>query len=521
MDFENLIQRTNAYMLSKDKLKFFGILSYGIEKLLDESGDNGVLGGYTDGRTITYIKSSNQEENTREFIAFVTAHELMHIQSGHIKRLGDRDLNIWNVATDHVINRELMQLESVTGLLTIPAGIVFLKDIHARDPVISAEALYAELTGQNKPPEPPPPDEKEDQPPDDEKDDSSDNQSNNNDDTQDKPSDPNGTGGETKENNPQDESGNEQQSNNTDGSDSNGSGDDGSPSNESTSDSNSGNESTTTSTGHNITKVGETENGKPIYEVTGPNGESYGSFVPDTNIPPGEPEIEKAIEDIKHKSIDVWNTMPEVRGSMPGNFKTYFDEIFKIEIPWVEVLESAILYPVQCQRRRTWSERNMYIRKVRVPGKVRKEPQANIAVIGIDCSGSITNSDLKTFLGVCISAIEHMQEIVIYVHDTMIQQEFRYISGKVTIDQIAQDIGSIYGRGGTSHKDIFNKIEQLNETEKISVIIFLTDLWSDVESIYEQYQFITEHETIWITPKVSVNEGWSLPNAKTKRIIIN
>ena len=89
----------------------------------------------TDGQTIYYnpsfIKSITDEEQT-----FVFAHEICHIAFDHIFRSEGKDKDLWNIATDSVINAFLKQdgLPIVEGGVDIPEAINY-----------DAEEMYKKL----------------------------------------------------------------------------------------------------------------------------------------------------------------------------------------------------------------------------------------------------------------------------------------------------------------------------------------------------------------------------------------
>ena len=89
----------------------------------------------TDGETIyynpKYLESLSVEEQT-----FIFAHEVCHIAFNHILRSEDKDLELWNIATDGVINQFLKR----DGLKMAPGGIDMAEAIN-----YDAEQLYEKL----------------------------------------------------------------------------------------------------------------------------------------------------------------------------------------------------------------------------------------------------------------------------------------------------------------------------------------------------------------------------------------
>ena len=94
----------------------------------------------TDGKTIYYnpnfIESITDEEQT-----FIFAHEICHIAFEHIYRSEGKDKNLWNIATDSVVNAFLKQdgLPIVEGGIDIPEAINY-----------DAEEMYKKLLEEKK-----------------------------------------------------------------------------------------------------------------------------------------------------------------------------------------------------------------------------------------------------------------------------------------------------------------------------------------------------------------------------------
>ena len=88
--------------------------------------DNSKKTAYTTGNTI-YYNSSFFQSLSKDEQASVVAHELMHITLKHLSRLGERNIEIWNYATDAVINQILTKngLPLVNGVVVCPDALFF------------------------------------------------------------------------------------------------------------------------------------------------------------------------------------------------------------------------------------------------------------------------------------------------------------------------------------------------------------------------------------------------------------
>lgn len=420
-EFENYLQEANTILLGRKSLKFFGILSYGIKKYVQSMEDfNKQLqlpegfhaAAFTDGERMVF---SVTDDFSREDIMFTIAHELMHIISNHIGRAGDRDKRIWNLATDHVINRTL---KSIPGF-PWNNNCVFFEDLHSKHPNADSEEVYELLLDFIK-----------------------------------------------------------------------------------------------------SYTIEVSEDGK-ITKITDAKG--------NVMVCPNDTDLEKLgldpekikekAEEYANKAKSLWHSNALEKGEGSADFIQYMDNLFRVDIPWNTIMESAVLYPVQFMKRKSWSEPNFYYRSPRLPrlpGKHKKSSRPKILLVVIDRSGSVGKEDLETFLGVIASSLSYYQGLLIFVHDVNVKQEFYF--EKATLNQLIHELSELKGGGGTSHEPVFNKIEECVDDYDVSSILFLTDFYSDVEQIYNNYKWIKERETIWV---VNSDKYVDLPGCETKTIRIN
>lgn len=115
-DINSVINRTLIYF------PIFKILINNIHFIENNSTQT----AYTDGNTICYNSCFFQNLSKDEQV-FVIAHELMHITLKHLSRLEERNMEIWNYATDAVINQILRSngLPLVKGVIDCPDALSF------------------------------------------------------------------------------------------------------------------------------------------------------------------------------------------------------------------------------------------------------------------------------------------------------------------------------------------------------------------------------------------------------------
>jgi len=493
-----IVKNANKFLVNRPSLSMIGMVYYGLTRTY-AVGDSfhKMTGGrpclaYTDGSKIVFYIP--EKDFKLEHFIFVAAHEVLHIISDHISRAVGRKPFLWNLAADHVVNRLCMDLGSKNGIMEAPEGVFFLKDLDDKEPNISAERVYDYLM----------------------KNESRfeisvigiDSKSNR------------GQKGSKGKKGSGEESGNgsnsgEESGNGSDSGEESGNGSDSGEESGNGSDSGS-NESENSCDD----EKDETDRKKVIVVKDKHTGKTYYSM-DDTDIS----KLDKNKNDIKDKMTELrenaqglWRSGSMDKGDYPGGFVTYLDDIFKIEIPWESILEEAILYPITACKKVSWSFPNIYIRNPMLPGRSRSKGYFTL-IAGIDTSGSVGDEDLKKFVGIICSSYPYFKKIITINHDYVVQEEI-VITGIISEASIFDKIRGLKGRGGTSHKDIFDRIELLSGEEKLSSVIFLTDFYSDVEEIYTRYSWIKDIETSWV---LTNNEKCEviLNGCKTKTIHIN
>lgn len=244
-------------------------------------------------------------------------------------------------------------------------------------------------------------------------------------------------------------------------------------------------------------KDDQSSSGMKVAKITDPNGKnSVISIDCDIGNHKNSQKVKKACQKLSNQAKMLWNSSIISKGDMPGNLVQELDDILKIELPWDEIYDRSITYYAQNFISHSWKEKDFYYPHLTLPGRSTGE-EVQIAIFVIDSSGSISDYDLKRFIGVTCSASNCFDKIVILIHDVEIHGEFWFLD-RPNETEIFDEVKKIHGRGGTSHKEIFNRIEEICEEELISVTVFLTDYYSDVESIYGEYGWFKEIPSIWI-----------------------
>jgi len=225
-------------------------------------------------------------------------------------------------------------------------------------------------------------------------------------------------------------------------------------------------------------------------------------------------QVKKQSDKLKVQAKILWESTSIDKGEISANFQEYLDGIFKVEVPWEDILQQALTYYSHTADQPSWIRKNIYFRNVRLPGYIDGQDTQTL-VACIDTSGSVSSRDLKKFIGVLMGCINNYKQLIVIMHDSSIKDVVRFSSLFNEAD-ITSRLSKIHGRGGTSHKDVFDKIDRLwEDDEEISTVVFLTDYGSDVERIYKKYQWLRDITTIWI-----LNRHYKKPNLEGCKTLV-
>lgn len=192
----------------------------------------------------------------------------------------------------------------------------------------------------------------------------------------------------------------------------------------------------------------------------------------------------------------IFNDMKK-KGSISGHIAEYLNNILKIEIPWDELLEKAIkINTIMKPDNRSWKNLNKFYQPhgITLPGYSMTETNEGIGqlIIYVDTSGSINKKQLKQFSYIIEKSMHYFKTIKLLVHDVQIHQEKDFDKDNILAFYNFISKEGYKGRGGTSHEYVFNKTNKMWEEhpDDISMVIALTDNYSDIHSIYKEYSFI-------------------------------
>lgn len=191
------------------------------------------------------------------------------------------------------------------------------------------------------------------------------------------------------------------------------------------------------------------------------------------------------------------------KGIGSSKLNTIIDELLKVEVPWEQILDKALKNAISIKPDdRSWKRLNKHFMplNINLPGSATStEPDSiNKLIIALDTSASVSKTELKKFANVISESSQYFKKIVILVHDTVIHVEKHFDSDN-SIEITDFITKNITGGGGTSHKPVFDRISKIHDNghdywdwdneDEISMVILLTDGYSDIHYIYKKYEW--------------------------------
>ncbi len=224
------------------------------------------------------------------------------------------------------------------------------------------------------------------------------------------------------------------------------------------------------------------------------NDKYEGTINLDLNSPTSSEDGSSLSDELKSEIRSIINNLLNKqtgRGFTKGTIYEYLEKISALEIPWEILLENAIQTTmVKSNTNKTWKSIRKKYRHIGVtlPDTSKDAIMDNLYIV-LDTSGSMSTLDLEKFMSLIIQSINYFKTIKIIQHDYSIQNILDLNRDNFEMEK--ENIFNVYGRGGTSHSYCFEYIENqfFNEDEKIGLIILCTDYGSDIEGIWDKFEF--------------------------------
>jgi len=123
-----------------------------------------------------------------------------------------------------------------------------------------------------------------------------------------------------------------------------------------------------------------------------------------------------------------------------------------------------------------------------MPGRIHYDKEMAV-IISIDQSGSMSNTDLEKINYVVKELAKKAVFTEVLLHDTRVAERRRFIGKK--FQGIREFITTRVACGGTSHKEVFEIIDEIRKEKTTRKLIYLSfsDNYSDIEQVYSQEVF--------------------------------
>lgn len=447
LDAQEKLRIAILKILAKTDLKLFGCLIYKFDLRIVEGEETAYC----------YIDRVSKKPNInfcRSFVdiklpkttdvVFVILHEMLHFIDGHCSqyRVRNLDRKIYNLAADHVINCMLRHdsNNSLKGAITLPDWVFTVKELEDQD--VTLMEVYEYLMNKQQKvefrirmPGTPPPQKQNGQ-------------------------------GDPSDQGQKGEGGDETQSGQGQGQEPAEAGD--------------------TGTLVDVYIDGKYQGTVP-FDIGGKDPNASGNDPSDTlNDSALSDELKSEIRSIINNVLK-----GKSKGNGSGKVMEYLEEVTKLEVPWDVLLENTIQTTrVKSNNNKSWKSIRKKYRHlgVTLPDNSKELVQDNLYIIQ-DTSGSMGTEEQQKFADLIQQSINYFKAIKVIQHDYDIQNILELDRDNFELQK--HKIFEIYGRGGTSHKPSFDYIEDqfFNEDEAIGLIVLCTDYESDVERIWNSYDF--------------------------------
>lgn len=491
-DIYEKFNTAKAVILAASELKLFGCLIYKFNIVLQPGDFTAMvtipLDTVSDGQS-DLRKSQLSMIVSTEFVAtksitdlvYVLIHEITHVLNNHLSRGVSLDKEFYNLATDHVINTAIdndIDNRALKGV-TKPSDRIVINVLKGKN--LTAEEVYEYLLAHAT----------------------------------------KSTQSFTIGDDNNDES-------NSDGNndDSNNSNNDKSlePNSEANSDSKS-KESNKDKVKFEVTKT----------EIKLDDGQKF-TFYSDFNANNGNAsdthQLEKELQsDVRRLLNSPLFNDDKRKGSKSGQLLELIKESIKVDIPWEDLLEHVIKTSItEISDNRSWKRVNkrMYNYNMILPSNELDETYDSLYIF-VDTSGSVSSVELRKFVHIIRASMYHFKKVVKLDHDTILYTKHKIEYDASTINKLESDLSVEFtGRGGTSHREVYEFIEDLyinHYDEFPGLIILLTDFESDIDTLHKSGKFtfikdkdislkyiITSSRKFDIDPSIDPNPIFILPN---------
>jgi predicted metal-dependent peptidase len=244
--------------------------------------------------------------------------------------------------------------------------------------------------------------------------------------------------------------------------------------------------------GQGQSQDGTGEDGDEMVEVTETTMTVNGKKIKHTDIKFPErkygSEKEKAeAESSRKQRVGMSRQLLEsslTKGSGAESLKEFLKRLFDVKVDWTKILADSIMTELEKSTVFTWGRPRMtwlsnpYVLPY-LPNQDDEEKYGTV-VFSIDESGSMSSDDVRKAASVIKQASDYYKNIYVIKHDDGVSWKKLYNKDELNIDEIL-----VRRRcGGTSHRQVFEEVMNfLKSTPEgmVSCFIACTDMESDIE----------------------------------------
>ncbi len=195
------------------------------------------------------------------------------------------------------------------------------------------------------------------------------------------------------------------------------------------------------------------------------------------------------------------NLLEKTRGADSTGALSKLGVDYEVPTDWFKYLKNSLFTMVKNHTShydQSWGRIKNKMRHVAMlPGRIYYEKEL-AAIISIDQSGSMSDSDLEKINYVVTEIAKKAVFVEVMLHDTRVVQRKKFV-GKQFVG-IREFVTNRVACGGTSHKEVFDNIDDIRIKNPKTKLIYLSfsDNYSDIEQVYptELFRKIAPY---WIT----------------------
>jgi hypothetical protein len=248
-------------------------------------------------------------------------------------------------------------------------------------------------------------------------------------------------------------------------------------------------------------RMGKTLEGAETYED--PNGGDKSDKEGDGNQKSSGTIDTSAIDkEIDSLGESISKHIEQQRGKTGFKLSDFIDGMVKVDVAWFNRLQQGLYTFINKKTRHSvasWSNIDSKLRHIYKSPKRRNIERTVDIIISIDQSGSVTDESLKKLVYLINQKSKNINSIDLLFHDTKVCHVESF-SGRFNPNDIEKAVRKIHCRGGTSHQDVFQWLDDNVSARdaKQKIYISFSDNYSDIEEVYGKHNIIKRISKVWL-----------------------